>query len=308
MTQALYLIRKRGAFYRPNAEGYTMNRAEAGRYTLAEAISHSHPNGSDGPRDGIDYMLANDPDKTDANPATDPTRAVATEPQEVTVAPIDVNAAASLDDALGFLTDRERPIVEQAFARHRLASVSSASAAKPQAVPVLCDFYLGDCRRCERRANATNQQEPCARPNGRFAPSPEPVPATNQAGEVALREACERLLLAMTTRALRGRDHVPSMRDEQTAASALRAALATQPATSQEGARHPGWTAAGHKWLDAGCAPIAAKPTTPTYTQAQREQAARVLRVGEPVALEPGKWEALVDAVAEALGMRKAGA
>ena len=53
-----YLIRKRGAFYRPNAEGYTMNRAEAGRYTLAQAIWHSHPTGPDGPRDGIDYMLA----------------------------------------------------------------------------------------------------------------------------------------------------------------------------------------------------------------------------------------------------------
>jgi hypothetical protein len=40
-----------------------------------------------------------------------------------------------------------------------------------------------------------------------------------------MREAGERLLLAMATRALRGRDHVPSMRDEQDAASAFRAAL-----------------------------------------------------------------------------------
>lgn len=52
----MYLIRKRGAYYRPNAEGYTCNRAEAGRYTLDEAISHSHPNGPNGPRDGIDYF------------------------------------------------------------------------------------------------------------------------------------------------------------------------------------------------------------------------------------------------------------
>ena len=52
-------------------------------------------------------------------------------------------------------------------------------------------------------------------------PRHEPRPA----GE--LREAAERLLLAMTARALRGREHVPSMRDEQDAASALRAALAT---------------------------------------------------------------------------------
>lgn len=77
--------------------------------------------------------------------------------------------------------------------------------------------------------------ETCAQYANALAASPEPVPATNQAGEVALREACERLLLAMTTRTLRGRDHVPSMRDEQDAASALLAALATQPATSQEG-------------------------------------------------------------------------
>jgi len=56
-----YLIRKRGAFYRPNAEGYTNNKAEAGRYTLAQAIWHSHPNGPNGPRDGIDYVLADEP-------------------------------------------------------------------------------------------------------------------------------------------------------------------------------------------------------------------------------------------------------
>lgn len=54
---ALYLIRKRGLYYRPNAEGYTASRDEAGRFTLAEAIDHSHPNGPDGPCDGIDYLL-----------------------------------------------------------------------------------------------------------------------------------------------------------------------------------------------------------------------------------------------------------
>jgi hypothetical protein len=53
-----FLICKGGAYYRPNAEGYTRNIAEAGRYTLAEAISHSHPNGPDGPRDGITYEAA----------------------------------------------------------------------------------------------------------------------------------------------------------------------------------------------------------------------------------------------------------
>lgn len=58
-TQAAeYLIRKGGAYYRPNAAGYTNNVDEAGRYSLEDAVRHSHPNGPDGPRDGIDYMLA----------------------------------------------------------------------------------------------------------------------------------------------------------------------------------------------------------------------------------------------------------
>lgn len=64
-TQALlpatpdeYLIRKGGAYYRPNAAGYTNNVEEAGRYSLEDAIRHSHPNGPNGPRDGIDYMPA----------------------------------------------------------------------------------------------------------------------------------------------------------------------------------------------------------------------------------------------------------
>jgi hypothetical protein len=56
-VEAKYLICKGGAYYRPNAQGYTRNRSEAGRYTLEEAISHSHPNGPDGPRDGITYEL-----------------------------------------------------------------------------------------------------------------------------------------------------------------------------------------------------------------------------------------------------------
>jgi len=46
-----------------------------------------------------------------------------------------------------------------------------------------------------------------------------------QQGVERLREAASRVLLAHTTRALRGRDHVPSMRDEQDAIRDLRAAL-----------------------------------------------------------------------------------
>jgi len=53
-----YLITKGGAYYRPNAEGYTRDIAEAGRFTFDEAVSHSLPNGPDGPRDGIRYEPA----------------------------------------------------------------------------------------------------------------------------------------------------------------------------------------------------------------------------------------------------------
>ena len=55
--EPVYFIRKYGLYYRPNAQGYTSNKDEAGRYTLAEAINHSHPNGPDGPRDGVSYIL-----------------------------------------------------------------------------------------------------------------------------------------------------------------------------------------------------------------------------------------------------------
>jgi len=54
----MYLICKHGGYYRPNAQGYTSDPAQAGRYTLEEAISHSHPNGPNGPRDGMTYIPA----------------------------------------------------------------------------------------------------------------------------------------------------------------------------------------------------------------------------------------------------------
>lgn len=50
-----YYVRKNGYYCRPNAQGYTVVEAEAGRFTLDEAIRYSHPNGPDGPRDGIRY-------------------------------------------------------------------------------------------------------------------------------------------------------------------------------------------------------------------------------------------------------------
>lgn len=51
-----YLIRKGGAYYRPNCAGYTNSWHEAGRYTLSQAVKYTHPNGPDGPRDGMDYI------------------------------------------------------------------------------------------------------------------------------------------------------------------------------------------------------------------------------------------------------------
>lgn len=51
-----YLIRKHGGYYKPNSQGYTGSAILAGRYTLAEAESITHPNGLDGPRDGMTYL------------------------------------------------------------------------------------------------------------------------------------------------------------------------------------------------------------------------------------------------------------
>lgn len=49
-----WLIHKAGrGWYRPNAQGYTSDTAQAGRYSHEDALSYSHPNGWDGPRDEI---------------------------------------------------------------------------------------------------------------------------------------------------------------------------------------------------------------------------------------------------------------
>jgi hypothetical protein len=60
VTQAKYLIRKGAYWYRPKAQGYTINVDEAGRYTEAQAQSYTHPNGIDGPRDGMSYVHENE--------------------------------------------------------------------------------------------------------------------------------------------------------------------------------------------------------------------------------------------------------
>lgn len=51
-----YLIIKQGYYYRPNSSGYTSSAICAGRYTKDEAESITHPNGPEGPRDGMHYI------------------------------------------------------------------------------------------------------------------------------------------------------------------------------------------------------------------------------------------------------------
>lgn len=51
-----FFIRKNGAYYRPNSRGYTTSAISAGRYTQEEAEKITHPNGPDGPRDGMSYI------------------------------------------------------------------------------------------------------------------------------------------------------------------------------------------------------------------------------------------------------------
>ena len=50
-----YFIIKRGYYYRPDNCGYTDRPILAGLYTKTEAIQTTHPNGHDGPRDGMFY-------------------------------------------------------------------------------------------------------------------------------------------------------------------------------------------------------------------------------------------------------------
>lgn len=51
-----YLIHKNGrGWYCPGAKGYTLNADEAGLFTRDEAFESSHPNGPDGPRDGLTF-------------------------------------------------------------------------------------------------------------------------------------------------------------------------------------------------------------------------------------------------------------
>ena len=49
----MFLIEKRGFYYRPNAAGYTGLKMEAGRYTFEDAVQRVGPNGPEGPQDGM---------------------------------------------------------------------------------------------------------------------------------------------------------------------------------------------------------------------------------------------------------------
>ncbi|QDP65837.1 MAG: hypothetical protein Unbinned7865contig1001_36 [Prokaryotic dsDNA virus sp.] len=51
-----FLIKKNGYYYRPNSKGYTSSAILAGRYTMEEAEDITHPNGPDGPRDGMSFI------------------------------------------------------------------------------------------------------------------------------------------------------------------------------------------------------------------------------------------------------------
>lgn len=53
----MYLIEKKGLYYRPEAKGYTYLKREAGRYTFEEAAVRVGPNGPDGSQDGMSMWL-----------------------------------------------------------------------------------------------------------------------------------------------------------------------------------------------------------------------------------------------------------
>lgn len=52
-TGEMFLIEKRGLYYRPDACGYTGLKRDAGRYSFDEAVERVGPNGPEGPQDGL---------------------------------------------------------------------------------------------------------------------------------------------------------------------------------------------------------------------------------------------------------------
>lgn len=114
-----YLICKYGMLYRPDSCGYTSAKSEAGRYSLNEAIDITHPNGPDGPRDGMTYIHETDvPDaRTEPSDAKDKRIAeLEAERDEwqkmvgkiaaAVPLPDTLRATATLGDLVAYITDR----------------------------------------------------------------------------------------------------------------------------------------------------------------------------------------------------------
>lgn len=108
-----WLIHKAGrGWYRPNAQGYTLNPAEAGRYSKEEALRYSHPNGHDGPRDGM--TIKHESEVAGALPSP--------------------------------MTDRERTLVEAADMQKRLAELESMN----KVITESHKWLYGETQRLER--------------------------------------------------------------------------------------------------------------------------------------------------------------
>jgi len=192
-----------------------------------------------------------------------------TEQQAVTVAQEDRDLLASIIRVAGFSSEADE--LQQggsegnaaqwggeleAIARHRLASVSSASAdyVMVPREPTEAMLKAGQAAADDKRWKwcGFGPRKPGEGLDGMLfyvrdafaamlAASPEPVPATNQAGEVdvekIVRRSADQILNGFSWETLTGPDNLRarlSMAARQAVHDTL-AALATQPATSQEG-------------------------------------------------------------------------
>lgn len=59
MSEQRYLILKRGLYYRPNSQGYTPVKEEAGRYSLEE-VAERFPNLDSPQQDGMSFVAEAD--------------------------------------------------------------------------------------------------------------------------------------------------------------------------------------------------------------------------------------------------------
>lgn len=122
-VEGLYLIEKRGLYYRPNASGYTGLKSEAGRYSFEDAAVLAGPNGPDGSRDGIEIWR--EADAPDFAPACDhETRARGTiRAQAARIAELEAERDAAFD--LVAHLDRQRAFSARTFGPgHRVGGVA----------------------------------------------------------------------------------------------------------------------------------------------------------------------------------------